>query len=69
MPEMPRGLMTRVIAILGGTVVVGTLVNVTNLSSDDGGFVVPLYVFAAAIYLAYFLITHEDEIPTRSNRD
>lgn len=68
MPDMPNGLMTRVIAILVGTVVVAILADVTNMSADDGGFVVLLYVFAVAIYLAYFLVKHEDEIPPRSDR-
>jgi hypothetical protein len=68
MPDLPKGLITRVIAILVGTLMVATLVSVINLSSDDGGLAVLLYVFAAAIYLAYFLVKHEDEIPPRSDR-
>ncbi len=68
MPDMPKGLITRAIAIMMGTGVVAILVTAINLSSDDGGFVVLLYVFASAIYLAYFLVKHEDEIPPRSDR-
>jgi hypothetical protein len=65
---LPKGLITRVLAMLMGIVGIAIVVDVINLSSDDAGFVVLLYVFAAAIYFAYFLVKHEHEIPTRSDR-
>ena len=66
--ELPKGLIARVLAMLTGIVVIAVVVDVISLSSDDGGFVMLLYLFAAAIYFAYFLVTHADEIPTRSDR-
>lgn len=69
MLDLPKGLLTRFIAIMAGTVLVSALVSVANLSSDGGGIVELLYLLAAAVYLTYFLLKHEDEIPTRSDRD
>lgn len=66
---MPRGLLPRFIAILAGVVVIAVGASIANLSSDSAGFIVFLYIFAAPAYLAYFLAKHEDEIPTRSDRD
>ena len=69
MPEMPRGLLTRFIAVLAGIVAIAVVADITHMSSDNAGFIVFLYIFAAPTYLAYFLVKHEDEIPTRSDRD
>lgn len=69
MPVMPKGLLTRFIAILAGIVVIAVVAGVTDMSSDNAGFIVFLYIFAAPAYLAYFLAKHEDEIPPRSDRD
>jgi len=68
MPEMPKGLLTRIIAILAGIIVIAITVSIVDLSSDGEGLLVLLYVFAAAVYLAHFLVEHEDEIPPRSDR-
>jgi hypothetical protein len=69
MPEMPKGLLSRLVAVLAGIVVIVIVAGVAHLSSDSAGIIVLLYVFAAPLYLAGFLVKHEDEIPTRSNRD
>ena len=68
MPVMPRGFVARFIAFLVGALLVSAFVSVAGLSPDGGGMVELLYVLAGAIHLANFLLDHQDEIPTRSDR-
>lgn len=66
--DMPKGLKARVIAIWVGTVVMAVALQVTAASPHTAESVILLYTFISAIYLAYFLTKHEDEIPMRSDR-
>jgi hypothetical protein len=65
--EMPKGLLIRFLAVCGGCVLVPALLSLVSLSSDGAAAVELFYLFAG--YLLYFLVKHEDEIPTRSGRD
>lgn len=69
MPDMPKGLLPRFIAYSVGIVLVSAFINFAGFSPDGGGLVELLYLFGGAIYFTYFLLKHEDEIPTRSGRD
>ncbi|HET8862010.1 MAG TPA: hypothetical protein VFM94_02030 [Solirubrobacterales bacterium] len=68
MPDMPKGFITRFIAFLAGMVVISVIVHIANLSPDGGGAVELLCLLCGAVYLAKFLLDHEDEIPRRSDQ-
>lgn len=68
MPDMPKGFITRFIAFLAGMVLMSVLVRIANLSPDGGGVVELLCLLGGAVYLANFLLDHEDEIPRRSDQ-
>jgi uncharacterized membrane protein YfcA len=67
--EMPKGLLVRFLAVCGGCVLVPALLSLIDISSEGAGAVELFYLFASMGYLLYFLLKHEDEIPTRSGRD
>ncbi len=69
MLEMPKGFLVRFLAVCVGCVLVPALLSIVDLSSEGAGAVELVYLFASMGYLLYFLLKHEDEIPTRSGRD
>jgi uncharacterized membrane protein YfcA len=66
--EMPKGLLVRFLAVCGGCVLVPALLSLVSLSSDGAAAVELFYLFTSMGYLFYFILKHEDEIPTRSGR-
>lgn len=68
MPDMPKGFITRFITFLAGIVLVSVFVHIANLSPDGGGAIELLYLLGGGVYLAHFLLDHEDEIPRRSDQ-
>lgn len=68
MLEMPKGFPVRFFAFCAGCVLVPVLLSVVDLSSEGAGAVELSYLFTSMGYLLYFLLKHEDEIPTRSDR-
>jgi hypothetical protein len=69
MLEMPNGFWARFAVICAGCVLVPVLLRLVDVSRDGRGLVELLYLFAVMGYLLYFFLKHEDEIPTRSERD
>jgi uncharacterized membrane protein YfcA len=69
MIEMPKGFLTRFFAVCVGCVLVPALLSIVDLPSESAGAVELVYLFVSMGYLLYFLLKHEDEIPTRANRD
>jgi uncharacterized membrane protein YfcA len=67
--EMPKGFLARFFAVCVGAVLVPALLSIASMSSDSAGVVELLYLMVVAGYLIYFLLKHEDEIPTRTGRD
>lgn len=66
--EMPKGLLARFLAVCGGCVLVPALLSLIDISSEGAGAVELFYLFASMGYLFYFILKHEDEIPTRSDQ-
>jgi hypothetical protein len=65
---MGRGLLIRTAIFVFGAVPFMSALHLLDISPEWGGILVVVYVFLGSNYLGHYLVTHEEELPTRSSR-